>query len=359
MEAYPALEAVERHARPRQAQARDRIAQVLAMSNRQPDEVERLKERLRLQGTVALHFHPDRPDPQGRPVIAGMAQRGSYLSQFDTGLSNGHLSPEPGGPRDNWESALFGHHYREGGERPKYGALDLVRGADGPSPRFGSCYFRLKPAVMARCSFSYRDSYRSPQERGTLNLMDDVLAAMLEQSFESDTALGWPARPPHLLDHLAQALSQPLKWQLEQPAVRSLDHYIEAQVHGEVRLDRDVESLVADDSYRGTDTGARMQRLANEGGFSLAWRSGPTLMASELPDDFRGPLLPELGLRAAADGMLNASALGQAAWRLHQDPQLWRDLGDESLARQGLKWLWHALVRFGHYQGMVLPRQSR
>ena len=32
-----------------------------------------------------------------------------------------------------------------------------------------------------------------------------------------------------------------------------LDDYIEAQVHGPVRLDRDVEALVLDPSFRDTD----------------------------------------------------------------------------------------------------------
>jgi hypothetical protein len=45
------------------------------------------------------------------------------------------------GARDAWEMTLFGRAYHMGAvptsERPKYGALELVRFPDGPIPRFG------------------------------------------------------------------------------------------------------------------------------------------------------------------------------------------------------------------------------
>jgi hypothetical protein len=60
---------------------------------------------------------------------------------------------------------LFGGAYHcddaTNAQRPKYGALDLMRHPDGPAPRFGSCYFLLKPAVAARCTFTYLDSHKS------------------------------------------------------------------------------------------------------------------------------------------------------------------------------------------------------
>src|SRR5690606_7791400 len=121
-------------------------------------------------------------------VAESMLSSGYYSNQFETGLSNGMLSPFLGGPRDMWENSLFGGAYAlanvTAAERPKYGALDLMRHSDGPSPRFGSCYFLLKPAVSTRATFTYMDSHRNPDERGTLNIFEPILAALMEECFE-------------------------------------------------------------------------------------------------------------------------------------------------------------------------------
>jgi hypothetical protein len=132
-----------------------------------------------------LHFHPDRVDNQGRSVAQSLLECGYYRNQFETGVSNGKLSPHQGGPRDQWENQLFGGYAATGigsAERPKYGALDLLRHPDGPAPRFGSCYLVLKPAVCGRCTFSYLDSHRNPAERGTLAVFEDIFAALLTES---------------------------------------------------------------------------------------------------------------------------------------------------------------------------------
>ena len=99
------------------------------------------------------------------------------------GISNGGLTAFRGRERDNWEKRLFGGVYQKPDvtslERPKYGALDLMNHADGPSPRFGSCYFRLSNEVSKRCSFTYKDSFYQPEECGTIDDLTCIMASML------------------------------------------------------------------------------------------------------------------------------------------------------------------------------------
>ena len=131
-----------------------------------------------------------------KTVAEALLEEGVYRNQFETGLSTGGLSAFPGSPRDSWERSLFGGAYHARGvtdsERPKYGALELVRYADGPIPRFGSCYFVLRPTVSGRTSFTFAGSEdpRATQRLGTISRMDNVMAAL----FAEIEAEEWPLR---------------------------------------------------------------------------------------------------------------------------------------------------------------------
>lgn len=312
---------------------------------------------VRRSARVALHFHPDRPTAAaGTAVVVARAMLadGVYRSQFETGVSNGSVSARPGGARDAWERALFGgaYHEREGeGEgwrpdlRPKYGALDLLRGsaADGPAPRFGSCFFVLRPEVSARCTFTFGGSQDGPRWRATLDEFDGVLAAVLEEAFVRGEAVGCAGvRPPAVMKRIVEGGRDG-----DGVMSRNLDHYVEAQVHGEVRLGRDVEALVADPSFRGTETGEVLEGLAGRYGFELRWHAGYRMLASDVPSDFRGPTMPSLAARVERDGVIDASAIGDAVRLLAADPGAWEDRGSFEEVLQELKLLWHVLVKFG------------
>ena len=68
-------------------------------------------------------------------MAEALLEEGIYRNQFETGISAGGLSAFAGGPRDTWERTLFGGAYHTddvtASERPKYGALELVRYSDG------------------------------------------------------------------------------------------------------------------------------------------------------------------------------------------------------------------------------------
>lgn len=178
-----------------------------------------------------------------------------------------------------------------------------VRGVELPAqahrrcPRFGSAHFRLRTEAQARTTFCYPDSFLEPSDFGVA---------------------GAGAR----LIVLAEADAQD-----------ALDDYIEAQVHGPVRFDRDVEALVLDPSHRGTEVEAAAGRL----GCPVEWHPGFRLAVEELRrhPDYRGREFVELGAEIAVDGWLDPRILGEAAGEggLHDS--------------QALKRVWHYLARFG------------
>lgn len=244
---------------------------------------------------VTAHFHPDR-----RGILDALAGCGVYLSQFVTGTSNGGLTAHPGGDRWRWESRIFNGAYDEAPAhtRPVYGALNFRTRAHGGAPRFGSAYLRLTAAALERSTFCYPDSVFEP------------------------TAFGVAAAMP-LID-LALADDKDL-----------LDDYIEAQVHGPVRLDADVEALVLDPSYRETEVAAAAERLP----CAVEWHPGYRLSVDEMArfPDYRGAEFVALGAEIAEDGWLTPRVVGEAFRSGRYD-------------EQALKRVWHYVARFGRLE---------
>lgn len=231
------------------------------------------------------------------PILECMARDGRYRSQFETGVSNGGLTAHPGGDRWRWESRLFAGAYDEAApeHRPKYGSLNFRGRKTGGSPRFGSAHLRLARHTMSRTTFTYPDSFFEPTAFG----VEDRLSALVAAAEADDKDL--------------------------------LDDYIEAQVHGEVDLARDVEALVLDPSYRGTEIEATARKLGR-----FEWHEGFRLATGELlrHPDYRGPEFTALGAELAEDGHLDPRILGKAAGH----------------GEQALKRVWHLLARFGNQE---------
>ena len=356
---FPQLEAlcyIREHALGSRKTARSVLADILARTCTQQMLLDEMLRILRERGQVVLHFHPDRFAAAGKTVAAALLEEGCYQSQFVTGISNGSRSAFAGGSRDRWEARLFGGAYQLPGvsaaQRPKYGALDLLRHADGPAPRFGSCYLVLHAAVSRRCTFTYGDSHLDPEHAGTIDRLDAVMAALL-LAVETEgevlgaqdlTVSGFLARIAHTL---AGARADPSTGQLG----RSLDDYIEAQVHGPIDLKTDVELLVADPAFRDTLIGEYLAAICSVYPIRLKWHPGFILAAAAVPADFRGPAMPLLAQRIADRGMLDAAVIGRAAASLHRQPELWHDWASYDETLQHLKQLWHVLVYCGTSAG--------
>ena len=243
---------------------------------------------------VTVNFQPDRW-VRGRLVLDALARDGVYVSQFVTGVSSGGLTAHPGGDRWRWESRMFGGAYdgAPAGARPVYGALNYRTKVVGGAPRFGSAHLRLTADAVARATFCYPDSCFEPEHFGVAERMGLIAIA---EAAECDV----------------------------------LDDYVEAQIHGPVRLARDVEAVVLDPSYRGTP----VEDAAYELGCAVEWHCGFRLTVEELErhPEYRGARYVEVGRRIAVDGVLTPRVVGDAAG---------------AYGEQELKRVWHCLARFG------------
>jgi len=347
-----ALAHVREYALARRTKARATLQRVLLSSGTSAEAHAAGLASILNHARVVLHFHPDRQGTDLKTVAQGLLAAGVYRNQFETRISNGSVSAHPGGERDRWESGLYGGAYDLPGstpdQRPKYGALDLLRHPDGPAPRFGSCYLVLKAEVSERCTFSYRDSHLNPEERGTLDVFEDVMAGLMSEVLEHGSGLGErKLTVSGLVQHVARQLEGPYLVDVLEPSRRNLDAYIEAQVHGAVRLEHDAEWLVADPSFRGSETGLEMERICEEWGLGLQWHAGFAMNAADTSAEFRGPDMPALAQRVAIDGRVNAHAIGRAVRSLREDPGSWRERGTRAEVLQELKLLWHVLVHQG------------
>lgn len=242
---------------------------------------------------ITLQFHPDWPHRGGK-VIDSMAADGVYLSQFATGISNGGLTAFPGGDRWRWESRLFDGRYDEGGHatRPVYGAWNRRADPYGGAIRFGSSYVRLRPEALERATFCFPDSVFEPVDVGDRSAL------------------------PRLCE-LA-----------DRSGLDDLDECVEAHVHGPVRFDTDVEAVVLDPCFAGTDVEHAASRLGCAVEYHPGFRASPDLFDPA----YRGPEVVALA-RSLGD-LLTPDVVGDAARAGVHDPQR-------------VKQVWHCLARYG------------
>jgi hypothetical protein len=244
---------------------------------------------------ITLQFHPNWPH-EDRMVIESMGVDGFYRSQFVTGVSNGGLTAFVGGDRWRWESRLFSGEYDEqpGVSRPVYGVWNRRDDPYGGGIRFGSSYFRLKAEAVDRSTFCFPDSAWDPEHFGDKSLLEHLCRLADESGFDD------------------------------------LDEYVEAHVHGGVRLDTDVDALVLDPSFIGT----RVEEAAHLLGCRVEYHPGFRATADDFDPAYRGQDIVDLARSLGPE--LTPQLLGQAV-RKHP--------------AQSVKQVWHCLARFGRAGG--------
>ena len=271
--------------------------------------VERALEHVRLRSEggpvplgfrVTLNFHPDAEVP-GAKMIELLARDGLYRSQFETGTSNGGMTAYRGGARWDWESRIFGGAYDDcdgssPSMRPKYGALNYRADPVGGSRRFGSCHLRLHHKVLGRTTFCYPDSHMQPEHFGVAERM-----ALIDMAVENRRCLDL------------------------------LDDYIEAHVHGPLRIDNDVEAVVLDPCFKGT----HVEAVARQMPCAVEWHDGFRLPIDRTNDckRYRGQAAADALSSMSMDGFVTSVQIG-AARPAGMDYQL-------------TKWAWHCVARFG------------
>lgn len=266
---------------------------------------------------IDVHFHPD-VELRGRTVLEFLRDERTYRTQFETGTSNGGLTAYPGGDRWRWEHRLFRGMYdaAPASDRPRYGALNHRRRAVGASPRFGSAHLRLTEPVLDRATFCFPDSVFESTSVATARCFGLWPAVAAFEAVERDdlterTEGGW------------------------------LDDYVEAQIHGGLDLDHDVEALVLDPSFRGSPT----EQVAQKLGVPVEWHPGFRVHVDTIVEHphFRGAEVVALATQLARGGWLDPALLGQARRAGGHDPQ-------------ALKLVWHYVARYGTARARMTPR---
>ncbi len=75
-----ALDHITKYARSRKDEAKQSIKEVLQMSNITRETFEAAVSKIKSHARVALHFHPDRPDPVMKAVAEALLEQGIYKS---------------------------------------------------------------------------------------------------------------------------------------------------------------------------------------------------------------------------------------------------------------------------------------
>ena len=339
--AVAAMQALARRAAAERQRAEERWDAALGAVG---GTLEQMALRYRAAGRVTLNFHPDRVGRNGMTVATGLLNSGRYQSQWVTGLSAGSRSAIPGGDRQRFEDRLFDGAYDGADpaaiEFPVYGSFDLLFDPHGGSPRFGSSFVVLRRHVLDRTTLCVGDSHMGPRDVGTIDEPRQILAGLAEQAAQGrllNRRLG--------VEVLLQACEG--TYRSDRPS-RDLAGYIEAQVHGGVSLETDVEAVALDPSFRDTAVEEDLHAAAARYGFLLTWHAGSELHLDEVPDDFRGRTMPALAAEVARpDGVIDAHAIGVRAANLrYAEPTEMGDPHDSDL--QQLKYLWHTLLAYGH-----------
>lgn len=349
-----AIEHVRGLALPAQPGLRANIVGILERAGLDESAYDKAINNLRTHARVGLHFHPERLSRSGLSVCEGFLREGLYRNQFETGLSSGSPSGFAGGERDLWEKRLFGNAYHsvevQAAERPKYGALEIMYHPDGPAPRFGSCFFILRPEVSRRSTFTFGGSHedQAPERTGTLDTLDSVMAPLLSQLDLGQGAFAVnDLTVSGLLAQLTDGLSKPFGDPQDRPLGRALDSFIEAQVHGAIRLDKDVERMVADPAFKDHAVGQTLAAISAKCDISLCWHPGLTLPVTKVPNVFRDYPIRPLAERIAGQGVLDAANIGKEANSLHLTPETWEGYASHEEILAQFRRLWHAVVLFG------------
>ncbi|MGC0249814.1 MULTISPECIES: DUF3626 domain-containing protein [unclassified Pseudactinotalea] len=256
---------------------------------------------------IVVHFQPGWRFGDGT-VLDAIAASGVYRSQWETGTSNGGLTAHVGGDRWRWESRLFKGRYDEApaNERPVYGAWNRRDDSYGASPRFGSAYLRLRPEVIDRATFCWPDSVYEPTAVGGPERLEELLRL-------ADAGI----TDPSLLPESAADLP------LDDP----LNDYVEAQIHGGLTLQRDVEAIVLDP----TDYQAHAQVLGRLC-LPVEVHPGYRVAVEQIDPTYRSDV--PVMLARTLGGEITPASLAIASRSGNYDPQ-------------AVKWLWHCLARFG------------
>eukprot|EP00746_Dinoflagellata_sp_MGD_P012122 gnl/MRDRNA2_/MRDRNA2_125681_c0_seq1.p1 gnl/MRDRNA2_/MRDRNA2_125681_c0~~gnl/MRDRNA2_/MRDRNA2_125681_c0_seq1.p1 ORF type:complete len:504 (-),score=69.10 gnl/MRDRNA2_/MRDRNA2_125681_c0_seq1:8-1519(-) len=186
---------------------------------RDPEDVNKLLDHIRNKARIVIHFKP-------QEIAKILAKDTHYRNQFETNTSNGVRDKTR---RASWEESLFDGAYNNAAncERPKYGVLNVVNDPRGVKAcsQYGDSYLQLGATVRGRTTLSSEDSSRIAERGGAGVATVCACAHVIDEYTDSELCA--------TLD-----VSSGRKLGLDSQVIQ---RYKEVQIHGDVRLDKDVE----------------------------------------------------------------------------------------------------------------------
>lgn len=179
-----------------------------------------------------------------------------FRNQFETSLTGGHFDPTPGGTRVQWESVQFDKAYdgSPGFRRPKYGVLNFTNDVRGvkEARQYGTCWLLLKN-VAHRCTLTAEDSgSKTLMPMGTLDHAAHIFETLTDDELRTVARLASGDAAPRWANSAVQT------------------QYKEVQIHGEIRLSRDIAAVgVSDKAARQPYIMARIRHACQLHGWEL------------------------------------------------------------------------------------------
>jgi len=191
------------------------------------------------EAPVLIHFHPCR--------LSGFLENDpQYRNQFETGTSSGSKDLES---RKTWEDRLFNSIYKDAKpcERVKYGHLNITGAKYSQNAHsYGDSYLILHNDIKKRSTFTIGDS-SSTNKTFSFTYANEYL----------------------------NTLSPDLKQQIisDSPYKTPLPVYVEVQIHGDVKLERDVVGIAVRIKHKSSNIGRQLENICKQHKLSLEWFS--------------------------------------------------------------------------------------
>ena len=225
------------------------------------------------EAPVTINFPPViNHGGKSESIFAALTEDGHYQSLWERGSRPRH----PKAPKRSKSDFLFkesntfvGQYNRATPEeRPHYGALNFLNAPEGGAAVYGPGVLILKGAVKERTSYQPRDSrFTDMKTVGFSKFMAGCLLSKQDDDLRQllEVATGRKASGTYGPDNHPQAFRG--------------SNYIEAHIHGEVELSKDLAGVALHRRYRGTATEADARKMADKYQVPLSWYGGNGFVA--------------------------------------------------------------------------------
>jgi len=242
-----ALKFVKDKARIASESKRKSLEQRFVQLGMQPSDLDVVNRYIRNEAPIIIHFNPIK-------VLHHFIKDTHYRNLFEVGTGGGCTNKQT---RSGWEATIFNGAYEKAKpfHRPKYGVLNFARDPCGVRQcySYGDSYMLLRN-VRLRTTFAQKDTsgVGNISEMATCEYYMHVMSAFSDQELKDAAAMAGG------------------KKQYTQGSAQAT--YREVQIHGEVRLDKDVTCIVIHKKYKtNTDICAKLEQFSEKHDVPHIW----------------------------------------------------------------------------------------